>query len=215
MNTTMSTPWAEIATALAFFSANVLSPGPNVFNTIAIALGSGRRAALAVVPAVALGILGWASAAVLGAAALFRRYPGLEPGLTALGAVLLLWLASRYLYRAWTWSLQVGRNKVVTPRQAFFSTLGILATNPKALTSWLVIVTIFPTGTAGPTGIAVLIGGAAVLSGLGHLAYALAFSTRRAAQAYARVGRWINACVGVFFAMLGVTLLLKVAGLAV
>ncbi len=48
-------PWAEIATALAVFAANVLSPGPNVFNTIAIALGSGRRAALMAVPAVALG----------------------------------------------------------------------------------------------------------------------------------------------------------------
>ena len=38
-------PGAEIATALAVFGANVLSPGPDIFNTIAIALGSGRRAA--------------------------------------------------------------------------------------------------------------------------------------------------------------------------
>jgi threonine/homoserine/homoserine lactone efflux protein len=44
----MPSPWPEIATALAAFGANVLSPGPNVVNTIAIALGSGRRAALAV-----------------------------------------------------------------------------------------------------------------------------------------------------------------------
>jgi threonine/homoserine/homoserine lactone efflux protein len=207
----LSIPWAEIATALAFFTANVLSPGPNVFNTIAIALGSGRRAALAVVPAVALGVLLWASAAVLGAAVLFRRFPGLESGLTALGGVLLIWFASRYLYRAWTWSLQVGRSKVVSPRQAFAITLGILATNPKALTSWLVIVTIFPAGTAGPAGIAILIGGAVVLSALGHLAYALAFSTRQAAQAYARIGRWINAAVGLFFGFLGATLLLSIA----
>ena len=40
-------PSTEIATALAVFRANVLSPGSNVFNTIAIALGSGRRAAQA------------------------------------------------------------------------------------------------------------------------------------------------------------------------
>lgn len=47
------------------------------------------------------------------------------------------------------------------------------------------------------------------LAALGHLVYALAFSTRRAAQAYARMGRWINAGVGLFFGSLGVTLLLR------
>ncbi|HSF94008.1 MAG TPA: LysE family transporter [Thermohalobaculum sp.] len=209
----MSIPWAEIATALAFFGANVLSPGPNVFNTIAIALGSGRRAALAVVPAVALGVLVWASAAVLGAAVLFRQFPAAKTALTALGGALLIWFASRYLHRAWNWSLQVGKNRVVTPRQAFAITLGILATNPKALTTWLVLISIFPAGRAGAVGITAMILGAVVVAALGHLAYALAFSTRRAAQAYARMGRWINAGVGCFFLSLGVTLLLRVAGL--
>lgn len=205
-----STPWAEIATALAVFAANVLSPGPNVFNTIAIALGSGRRAALMAVPAVALGVLLWASAAILGTAVLFRRFPLLETGLTALGGCLLIWFAVRYLRRAWLWSDTIGRNRVVTPREAFVITLGILATNPKALTTWLVLVTIFPAGSAGTGAIAVMILGAAGVAALGHLAYALAFSTRRAAQAYARIGRWINAGVGVFFGTLGVTLLLKI-----
>jgi threonine/homoserine/homoserine lactone efflux protein len=209
----LAIPWTDIATTLAFFTANVLSPGPNVFNTIAIALGSGRKAALAVVPAVSLGILVWASAAVLGAAVLFRRFPGLESGLTAVGGLLLIWFATRYLRRAWTWNLQVGRNKLVTPHQAFLITLGILATNPKALTSWLIIVSIFPAGSAGWAGNAILILGAALLSGLGHTFYALAFSTRHAAQAYARAGRWINAAVGVFFLGLGTTLLLRIAGL--
>ncbi|HUS54693.1 MAG TPA: LysE family transporter [Thermohalobaculum sp.] len=210
MSAAAATPWAEIVTALAVFAANVLSPGPNVFNTIAIALGSGRRAALAVVPAVALGVLLWASAAILGAAVLFRRVPALEAGLTVLGGCLLIWFAIRYLRRAWFWSDTIGQNRVVTPREAFAITLGILATNPKALTTWLVLVTIFPAGSAGPGAIAAMVLGAAAVAALGHLAYALAFSTRRAAQAYARIGRWINAAVGVFFATLGVTLLLSV-----
>ena len=211
----MSFPWTEIATALAVFAANVLSPGPNVFNTIAIALSSGRRAALAVVPAVALGVLLWAIAAILGAAVLFRRFPVMETGLTVLGGCLLIWFAIRYLRRAWFWSDTIGQNWVVTPRQAFVVTLGILATNPKALTTWLVLVTIFPAGSAGPGAIAAMILGAAGVAAFGHLAYALAFSTRRAAQAYARIGRWINAGVGVFFGTLGVTLLLRVAGVGV
>ena len=211
----MSFPWPEIATALAVFAANVLSPGPNVFNTIAIALGSGRRAALMVVPAVALGVLIWAAAAILGAAVLFRRFPVMETGLTALGGVLLIWFAIRYLRRAWFWSDTIGQNRVVTSREAFVVTLGILATNPKALTTWLILVTIFPAGSAGPGAIAAMVLGAAAVAALGHLAYALAFSTRRAAQAYARIGRWINAGVGVFFGTLGVTLLLSVADIKV
>lgn len=210
----MSTPWPEIATALAFFGANVLSPGPNVFNTIAIALGSGRRAALAVVPAVALGVLIWSSAAVLGAAVLFRQFPAARTALTALGGALLVWFALRYLRRAWFWSDAIGRNRVVTPREAFAISLGILATNPKALTTWLVLVSIFPADRAGSLGLAAMILGAVAVASLGHLTYGLAFSTRHAARAYARIGRWINVAVGLFFGALGVGLLLRTSGLA-
>ena len=137
----------------------------------------------------------------------------MEAGLTALGGGLLIWFAFRYLRRAWFWSDSIGRNRVVTPREAFVLTLGILATNPKALTTWLVLVSIFPAGSAGPGAIFTMIFGAAAVAALGHLAYALAFSTRRAAQAYARIGRWINAGVGLFFGTLGTTLLLSVAGI--
>lgn len=200
-------PWPEIATAWAVFGANILSPGPNVFNTIAIALGAGRRVALGVVPAIAVGVLGWSSAAILGAAAAFRRWPALEDGLAALGGVLLLWFGARYLRRAWSWSDAIGAAPVHDARGAFAMTLGILATNPKALTTWLVLVSIFPAGTATPAAIAVMIAGSVALASLGHLAYALAFSTRAAARAYARTGRWVNAGVGVFFAGLGLSLL--------
>lgn len=203
-------PWTEILTAWAVFAANVLSPGPNVFNTIAIALGSGRRTALAVVPAVGIGVLGWASAAVLGAAAAFQRLPWLEPALTALGGSLLLWLASRYVRRALSWSGEIGRGRVMTPRTAFAVTLGILATNPKALTTWLVLISIFPVATASAEAGAVMIAGSAAVAALGHLVYAVVFSTRQAAAAYARAGRWINLAVAAFFASLGVSLLLRV-----
>lgn len=189
------------------FGANILSPGPNVFNTIAIALGAGRRIAVAVVPAIALGVLAWSSAAILGAAAAFRAVPALQPVLTAVGGVLLLWFALRYLRRALDWEGAIGTSPVTSRRAAFLTTLAILATNPKALTTWLVLISIFPAGEASGPAIAVMIAGSVAVASLGHLAYALVFSSRPAARAYARAGRWVVLGVAIFFASLGASLL--------
>ncbi|MEL6481350.1 MAG: LysE family transporter [Pseudomonadota bacterium] len=207
-------PWAEMLTAWAVFAGNILSPGPNVFNTIAIALGSGRRVALAVVPAIGIGVLVWATLALVGAAVAFRQFPWLPLALTALGATLLLLFARRYALAAWRWGALAAEGRLMTERDAFLLTLGVLAANPKALTTWLVLVGIFPAGEATPAAIAVMVIGSAVVASAGHAFYALAFSTRAAAAAYARAGRWITAGVAIFFAGLGLTLWVRViAGL--
>ncbi len=200
-------PWSEIATALAVFAANILSPGPNVFNTIAIAVGAGRATALAVVPAIALGVAGWALAAILGAAALFRQAPALEPLIGGVGGALLLWFALRYARRARAWRTDGPVALEIGPREAFLTTLGVLATNPKAMTTWVVLVSIFPAGSAPPEGIAAMVAGAVLVASAGHGAYALLFSTRAAARLYARAGAYLLAGVAVFFASLGVGLL--------
>jgi threonine/homoserine/homoserine lactone efflux protein len=200
-------PWAEMATAWLVFGANVLSPGPNVFTTVAIALGSGRRVALAVLPAIAIGVAFWAALALAGAGALFRAAPWAAPALTAVGGALLLWFAARYAVRALAWEAGEARGRALTAGEAFWTTLGVLATNPKALTTWLVLVSIFPAGEAGPLGFAVMVAGAVAVACAGHLVYALAFSTRPAAAAFLRAGRWVTAGVAVFFAGLGASLL--------
>ncbi|MEL6219917.1 MAG: LysE family transporter [Pseudomonadota bacterium] len=202
-------PWAEIAVAWAVFAANVLSPGPNVFNTIAIALGAGRRTALAVVPAIALGVMGWAVAAVLGAAALFRQVPALEPVLATLGGALLLLFAIRYARRAKAWDPAATGTRMIAPREAFVTTLAVLATNPKALTTWLVLIALVPPAQASDATNAAMILGPVAIACAAHTMYALLFSTRTAAAFYARAGRWILGVVAVFFATLGVSLLWK------
>lgn len=200
-------PWAEMATAWAVFGANVLSPGPNVFTTIAIALGSGRRVALAVLPAIAIGVFVWSAAAVLGASAAFRAAPWLAPLLTAVGGVLLVYFASRYARRAIAWQGADAEGRLMSPRGAFLLALGVLAANPKALTTWLILVTIFPAGEASGSAMAIMIAGSVIVACGAHAIYALAFSTRPAARVYLRAGRWITAGVAVFFATLGATLL--------
>ncbi len=158
------------------------------------------------VPAIAIGVALWATAAILGAQVAFRAVPGLETALTALGATLLLWFGARYLRRAAAWDAEGVRALAPTARAAFLTTLAIIATNPKALTTWLVLVTIFPVGEASAPAVAVMIAGSIVVASLGHAGYALAFSTRAAARAYARAGRWITGGVGIGFVALGLGL---------
>lgn len=200
-------PWSDLVWVWAVFAGNILSPGPNVFNTIGIALGSGRAVALWVVPAIALGVACWASAAFLGAAALFAAWPAAETILRLLGAALLIWLAARYWRRALSQrrggvAEQVG----ITPRVAFLTTLGVIATNPKALTTWLTLISLFPPQGADSVTVAVLVAGSVTVAAAGHAAYALVFSTRTAARAYARAAHVIDAIVGTFFALLALRL---------
>ena len=77
--------------------------------------------------------------------------------------------------------------------------LSVNATNPKALTTWIAILGIFPVAIAAPGDIALLTVGACLLSLSIHAIYAMAFSTRRAAALYLRAAPMVNLAVGVFF----------------
>ena len=74
-------------------------------------------------------------------------------------------------------------------------------TNPKAALHWIAIVGI-GLGAEAPfwIGIALVVSTTA-LSILGHLAYALAFSTAPVVAFYRRSRRWIEASLGVFFSV--------------
>ncbi|MEM9146074.1 MAG: LysE family transporter [Pseudomonadota bacterium] len=204
-----SLPWDAILVAWTVFAANVISPGPNVFNTIAIALGAGRAVALAVVPAIALGVLGWALAAVLGAAALFGRMPVFEPISACAGGALLILFAYRYAQRAIRWETTGGGRIRISASEAFWTTLSVLATNPKALTTWLVLVSLVPPSEASKATLIAMILGPVAIACMAHAAYATLFSTGIAARLYARAGRWILAGVAGFFCILGTGLLLR------
>lgn len=196
-----------------FFAVNVMSPGPNVMNTIGIALGSGRRAALGAAAGVGPGVALWGAAATLGIATLFALFPAAQTALTVLGGLLLLWFGGRYLRRARAPAHAVAARRGATPAQAFAATLAVLATNPKALTTWLVILALFPVAASPAWLLAVLVGGMAAIATLIHVGYALLFSTRAAAAVYARAARGIDAGVGLFFLTVGLRLLAGEAGL--
>jgi threonine/homoserine/homoserine lactone efflux protein len=146
----------------------------------------------------------------LGVAALFAVVPYAEETLTVMAAGLLLWFATKYLragFRGLT-----GREATLKGvaglglREAFLRSLAVNATNPKALTTWIAVLGIFPTAAARPADIALLTAGACALSFSIHTVYATVFSTRRAADLYLRAAPVVNLVVGVFFVTFAVRL---------
>lgn len=216
----LSLPLAAFVPVWAFLAVNIATPGPNVLNTIAAAIGSGRRAGVGSALGVGLGIGLWCVGMTAGMGALFALWPGLRTVLTVVAAALLL----RFAFRAATqaragWqrrgdpALPDGRQGQ-TVRAAFLRSLAVNATNPKALTSWTAVLAIFPVDIARPGDIALLTAGASALSLGIHGLYALAFSSAPAARAYLRAAPAINAGVALFFTAFAGALLAEVARVA-
>ncbi len=209
----MTLAWAQFLTVWGFLTVNILSPGPNVINTIASAMGSGRRAGMGSACGVGLGIGLWCLGMSLGISTLFKLIPVAETLLTVLAVGLLCLFASRYLRNAWAgWH---GR-RIAVPSgreglgfwQGFRRSMLINALNPKALTSWLAVLSLFPVERAQPGDIALLCVGACGLSFTIHSGYTLIFSTPAAARLYLRIGWAISGAAGLFFSVFAIKLAL-------
>lgn len=211
----MTLPIAPFLTVWALLAVNIASPGPNVFNTITSAMGSGRAAGVAAAAGVALGVALWCLGMTLGMAAVFQAEPMARVVLTALAVGLLLWFASRYFRSAWHgWrhgAARIAARGGLTLRASFLRSLSVNAMNPKALTTWVVILSLFPAARARGGDIAALGLGSAALAFTIHAGYALAFSTAAAARVWARLAPAISAAVGLFFTGFAVKLALGLA----
>ena len=187
-----------------FLAANIASPGPNVLNTIALAMGSGRAAGLGSATGVGLVIGLWCLGMTLGVATLLALVPGAAWVMTLAAVGLLLWFALRYLRAAWAGWRARGMQVHAGRDGAGFTTgfrrsLMVNALNPKALTSWLAVLAMFPVARATGADIALLCVGACLLSFGIHTAYVLAFSTPVALRFYLRAGWVLQAAAGLLF----------------
>ena len=187
-----------------FLAANIASPGPNVLNTIALAMGSGRAAGLGSATGVGLGIGLWCLGMTLGVATLLALVPGAARVMTWAAVGLLVWFALRYLRAAWAgWQargMQVPKGRDGAGfATGFRRSLMVNALNPKALTSWLAVLAMFPVARATGADIALLCVGACLLSFGIHTAYVLTFSTPVALRFYLRAGWVLQAAAGLLF----------------
>ena len=195
----MSGELTSLFLALGVFAIGFVSIGPNILAIIGTSMERGRAQGVALALGIGVGSGCWAVLTVAGLTALIASYAEAVLLLKALGAAYLLWWA----YKAFRSAARADAPVAAMPAPGgnlFLRGLAIQLTNPKAALHWIAIVGI-GLGADAPlwVGLALIVS-ATTISILGHLAYAVAFSTEAVIAGYRRFRRWIEAALGLFFA---------------
>jgi len=197
-NDLVNSDLANLFLALGIFSVGFISIGPNILAIIGTSMQRGRKHGIALALGVGTGSGIWATLTVAGLTALVSAYAEVMTLIKILGAAYLLWLAYKSFRSA------AARHGAVIAKGArgnnlYLRGLAIQLTNPKAALHWIAIVGIGLGGDA-PLWVAItLVLSTTVISILGHLAYAVTFSTQPVIAFYQRARRWIEMGLGAFF----------------
>jgi len=196
--------------ALGFFIINVFIPGPNVLNTIATSMGSGRISGIACAIATGLGVILLSLISLLGAAAIFYKIPIIYKSLTFIGGVLLIYFAKRYIQKALKSEHRIIALQGVSSKFAFRQAFLVLITNPKMMTTFLAVISLFPIVTSNIQNAFIFSLIAGLCSFTGHVIFATIFSTTLASEVYMKLYRPINGFVGIFFIIYAIRLFLSI-----
>ena len=199
----------NIIPALGFFVLNVFIPGPNVLNTIATSMGSGRSSGIACALATGIGVILTSLTALFGATIIFYKIPLIYKGLTVIGGILLIYFAKRYIQKALSSGEELIALENINSQKAFRQAFLVLMSNPKMMTTYLAVISFFPI-VASNFQYAVIfsfMAGAASLTG--HLFFATIFSTRIVSDIYMKLYRPINGLVGIGFIFYAIKLFLS------
>lgn len=185
------------------------SPGPAIISIIGTSISHGRNAGLALAFGVLTGSYTWAMLAAAGLSALIRTYGNALFVLKIAGGLYLLWLAFKALKAAMrkeTESALPLEKQSPSLRRLYLKGLGIHLTNPKAIFSWLTLVSL-GTPQDAPHVMPVLIGGCMALGVVIFMGFALLFSIEPVHRGYRKARRGIEAAMAGFFAFAGFKLL--------
>ena len=187
----------------------LMSPGPNVLAVIGTSMSIGRAHGAALAMGVAFGSFLWATIAVLGLTALLTAYAGVLVVIKIVGGCYLLWLGYKSFKSAYTSKkIEADSKGSENPKRTFFLRgLAVQMTNPKAALAMTAIITIGIQGQAPIWANVALVLGISILSVVGHLIYAFAFSTQTVVIIYVKTRRWVEAALGAFFCFAGIKLL--------
>ena len=205
-----NSPIIYLLPALGFFILNVFIPGPNVLNTIATSMGSGRTSGIACAIATGLGVILTSLVSLLGAAAIFYKIPIIYKSLTLIGVILLVYFAKRYIQKALSSEHKLIALQDISNKLAFQQAFLVLISNPKMITTFLAVISLFPI-VASNIQYAIIF---SLISGIcsftGHVIFATIFSTRFASEIYMKLYRPINAFVGIGFIIYAIKLFLSI-----
>jgi threonine/homoserine/homoserine lactone efflux protein len=188
-----------------------ITPGPNMSYLAIVALGDGRRAGLAAVAGVALGLSLLGIAAALGLGALVATVPGLAQILRWGGAAYLLWLA----WQGWKGADEAPEHAPRGSTLARFFRRGLLTNllNPKAFAFYLTVLPAFVPDAAGDpvrflTMAAIYV---AIATGI-HASIVLAAASRPRTRCQEAAQGRLRRLLSVLLALVAVWLVMATAG---
>lgn len=157
----------------------IFSPGPNILAVIGTSMGVGRRSGKALALGVASGSFLWGLLTWFGLTAALTLYASLMIVIKLVGALYLLWLAFK-AFRSAASPDNISVRHLDDPGGAsayYRRGLLIQMTNPKAALTWIAIMSLAVDAEAPLWVGGAIVLGTAFISVVGHLTYAIAFST--------------------------------------
>jgi len=198
---------SHVLIACATYFIATASPGPANISIMEIAANKGRKSALIFAAGVLLGSLIWAILAILGLATVLSAHANLLLWFKVLGGMYLFWLSYKSIKKVFSNENIQSKNSNLVNKKLFFQGLALHLTNPKAIFTWLAIVTL-----ALPDNITYIMSFTVVLAcmALGVFVfggYAIIFSTPKAQLAYRKFGKWLNGIAATIFGVAAYKLL--------
>ncbi|MGW8393487.1 LysE family translocator [Pseudoduganella sp. HUAS MS19] len=201
---------ANLVLAYSAYTLGAASPGPSNLAVMATAMSSGRRSALVFALGVVSGSTAWGLLAAFGLAAVMARYSQALIALKVLGGMYLLWLSFKSMRSALATRLPAGIDvgaRGGPALQLYLRGAAMHLTNPKAIFTWLSIVTLALPAEVQRADALLIVAGCAVI-GIGVFGgYALLFSTQAARKIYRRMRRWFDGVLAAVFGYAGIRML--------
>ncbi|EPJ55045.1 MAG: hypothetical protein OFPI_04800 [Osedax symbiont Rs2] len=198
------------------FTAACISPGPNTFLVMSVALSQSRSSALWVTLGIALGGFVWAFISLAGVSQLLHSYPSSLRFIAIIGASYLCYIGYKTLRSVLAAKACTPANPVIAvaaedsqsePKNTRIKniTKGIITTlsNPKVAMLWMSLSSVVPVSTAqmGWLSFYALVIGAIVFCVYGSIG--LIFSETKAQQNYLKHSNLINSLFAAIFIALG------------
>jgi threonine efflux protein len=199
--------YSHLLLAFVTYLIATASPGPATIAIMDIAMDKGRESALIFATGILLGSFVLALLAILGVTVLLSTYAGIMYWLKILGGLYLFWLSYKSIKKVCSKEQLLKKNASLKSKKLFVQGLALHVTNPKAIFTWVAIVSLaLPQNPSNLMSLIVVVG-CMLLGTLVFGGYAFIFSTEKAQITYRKFGNWFNGITALVFGVAGFKLL--------